>query len=123
MIAEGQNTYILEPKEEEKFYPSKVRKIIEEIFQEKLRTHNYDPNVTPVLSEDVVKLIRARIRTELKMPRYKVAVQVVIGELKGQGVKVASKCLWDPTFDNFANYSYTNEKVYAVGIVFGTYYE
>jgi hypothetical protein len=42
------------------------------------------------------------------MPRYKICVKVIIGELKGQGVKIASKCLWDPIFDNFANYQYSH---------------
>jgi hypothetical protein len=40
-----------------------VKKIIEEIFNDKLKNHIYDPNNTPVLSEDLVKLIRAKIRT------------------------------------------------------------
>lgn len=57
------------------------------------------------------------------MPRYKIMVKVIIGEVKGQGFKVASKCLWDPTLDNFASYQFQNEKLFAVGIVFGTYYE
>jgi len=42
------------------------------------------------------------------MPRYKIAIKVVLGEIKGQGVRVASKCLWDVAFDNYATYSYTN---------------
>lgn len=45
---------------------------------------------------------------EVKMPRYKLAVQVVIGELKGQGIRVASKCLWDPAYDDWASYNFTN---------------
>ena len=57
------------------------------------------------------------------MPRYKIMIKVIIGEVKGQGFKVASKCLWDPSLDNFASYQFQNEKLFAVGIVFGTYYE
>ena len=34
--------------------------------------------------------------------------EVVLGEIKGQGVRVTSKCLWDVAFDNYASYSYTN---------------
>ena len=40
------------------------------------------------------------------MPRYKLVVQVVIGEIKGQGLRVMSKCLWDDQFDNYATYTY-----------------
>lgn len=46
-----------------RFYPSKVYKIVEQVMENKLKTHAYDPNMTPLLSEDLVKLIRARVRT------------------------------------------------------------
>ena len=40
-------------------------------------------------------------------PRYKLFVQVVIAEAKGQGVRVASRMLWDPSSDVMASESYT----------------
>jgi hypothetical protein len=42
------------------------------------------------------------------MPRYKLGVQVLLGELKGQGLRLASKSLWDPKLDNWASYTFTN---------------
>ena len=36
-MAEGGNTYQLEPKEDERFYPSKAKVIIESILNEKLK--------------------------------------------------------------------------------------
>ena len=42
------------------------------------------------------------------MPRYKYVVQVVLGQMKNQGVRVTSKCLWDANFDNHASYSFYN---------------
>ncbi|XP_046853922.1 dynein light chain Tctex-type protein 2B-like [Xenia sp. Carnegie-2017] len=39
---------------------------------------------------------------DLKLDRYKILVQVVIGEQKGEGVKVACRCLWDSDTDNYA---------------------
>jgi uncharacterized UPF0146 family protein len=44
----------------------------------------------------------------LKETRYKVIVQTTIGQLKDQGVRVASRCLWDPNFDNYASTSFIN---------------
>ena len=46
------------------------------------------------------------------MPRYKIAIKVVLGEIKGEGVRVTSKCLWDVQFDNYASYSYANVILY-----------
>ena len=42
------------------------------------------------------------------MPRFKLAFQVVVGELKGQGIRVTSKCLWDPSSDNYASHYFHN---------------
>ena len=38
-----------------------------------------------------------------KIPRYKLLVQAVIGELKGQGIRIMSQCLWDEKNDNYAD--------------------
>ena len=48
---------------------------------------------------------------------------MVLGSLEGQAIKVVSKCLWDPNFDNYASVSYKNETLYCVGMVFGCYHE
>jgi hypothetical protein len=45
---------------------------------------------------------------ELECPRYKYVVQVFLGENKGQGARVASRCLWDTETDNYATFSYKN---------------
>ena len=42
------------------------------------------------------------------MPRYKLGFQVMLGENKGQGIRIASKSLWDKNFDNYASYTLTN---------------
>ncbi|CAD8072370.1 unnamed protein product [Paramecium sonneborni] len=123
MDSGGANTFVVEPKDEEKFYPAKVRKVIQEIMDEKLKNETYDANNTPNLAEELVKRIRSKVRETIKMPRFKIAVQVVIGEIKGQGCKVTSKNLWDPTWDNYASYAFQNDTIYGVAIVFGVYYE
>jgi hypothetical protein len=44
----------------------------------------------------------------MKYPRYKFVVQVSITSTTGQGVRVASRCLWDPKKDNFATAVFKN---------------
>ena len=51
---------------------------------------------------------RPDLHTELGYERYKLVVQVVLGENRQQGVRVISRCLWDPDTDNFTSYSYKN---------------
>lgn len=48
---------------------------------------------------------------------------MILGELKGQGLRLASKSLWDPKFDNWASHTFTNENLFCTGIVFGIYFE
>jgi hypothetical protein len=44
----------------------------------------------------------------LAFPRYKLVVQVVLGQSKDQGVKIASRCLWDTETDNHASFFFKN---------------
>jgi len=45
---------------------------------------------------------------KLNIIRYKIIVQTTVGQMKDQGVRVASRCLWDVQTDNYASASYTN---------------
>lgn len=45
-----------------RFYPSKIKKILQEILDDRMKNETYDPNTTPVLAEDLVKKIRSKIR-------------------------------------------------------------
>ena len=40
-----------------------------------------------------------------------------------QGLRIASRCLWDTTTDNFASECYENETLCSVAQVYGLYYE
>jgi len=57
---------------------------------------------------EVIFLHPHNISQVLQMARYKLIFQLVLGELKGQGLKITSKSLWDVEYDNYASYTYTN---------------
>lgn len=44
--------------------------------------------------------------------RYKLVVQVELGEKKGQAVSMVSRCLWDTNTDNFASEGYETETLF-----------
>lgn len=56
------------------------------------------------------------------LKNYKIFVHSIIGEKKGQGIKMGSKCLWDTNSDNMVTASYENNIVYCVVSAFGIYY-
>ena len=98
-----ENTYRLEPREIERykiwiqtfrFYPSKVKSCIEEVVLRNLKDKEYDHATAKLMAETIADQIKMQVKA-LNIPSYKIVVQTVIGEITGQGVRVASKCLWD----------------------------
>jgi Tctex-1 family len=57
----------------------------------------------------------------LELPRYKYVVQVVVGENKGEGARVSTRCMWDPATDALATESFTNDSLFAVATAYGVY--
>lgn len=48
---------------------------------------------------------------EMNLARYKYVVQVVIGEQRGEGVRMGSRCFWDSETDNVASETYINVRM------------
>jgi hypothetical protein len=53
--------------------------------------------------------------------RYKLFVQVVVSENKGQGLRVATRALWDETTDVLASETYQTDNVVAVALCHAVY--
>ena len=73
------------------------------------------------LSKDIADSIKERCKKELNLPRYKLIVQVTIGQRKDQGVRITSRCLWDTSTDNYASVNFQNEFIWVSALVFGLY--
>lgn len=109
-------------KTEEKFRPAKVTATIKRIMDDYFRDREYCYEEAKEWTSELTKEIRDACK-ELNMKRHKIMVQVVIGEQGSQGVRVVSKSLWDVNSDNWASYVFQNNSLFAVGMVFGCYYE
>merc|ERR1712183_641604 len=108
----------MQPKDEEKFLPTKVTDTIEKVMNEYLKDKEYDFDQARTWILDLSNEIKTEVK-KLNIPRYKIIVQVVVGEQASQGIRVASKCLWDVSADNWASYTFQNSTIFAVGMVFG----
>lgn len=53
--------------------------------------------------------------------RYKLMVQVVIGQQKGEGVRMGTRCFWDAESDNYASDTFTNDSLFCVATAYGVY--
>mmetsp|Transcript_8741 Transcript_8741/g.19336 ORF Transcript_8741/g.19336 Transcript_8741/m.19336 type:complete len:132 (+) Transcript_8741:84-479(+) len=117
-----ENTYIMKPQEHEKFKANEVIKAVKALLDERLKGKKYDSNDSAQLSKELCTEIKEKVK-EIGAPRHKLVVQVTIGEVQGQGVRIASRCLWDVETDNHASAYYTNPYLYCVAMVFACYYE
>ena len=89
--------------------------------------HVTDGCKTPNLLNDLnvlflLQVLKARVK-DLMLSRYKIVSIVHIGQLKDQGLRMGSRCLWDQSFDTFTTYEYRNKSLFAVGTVYGIYAE
>lgn len=121
--AEVLPTYRMAPQADRKFRPQIVKKIMDEAFEESLDgLDNYDSVKCRALTTQVCEDIKQRVKW-LNFERCKLICLVHIGSLSGQGMRVASQCLWDHTVDNFASTTYSKGDIFAVALLFGVYKE
>ncbi|XP_034387083.1 tctex1 domain-containing protein 2 isoform X1 [Cyclopterus lumpus] len=112
---EGSDTYLIRPNHQYKFKPAIVKQCIREIVRERLSGMQYDPEEVPELSRSLAECIKDKVKNA-GFDRYKLVVQVVIGEQRGQGVKMSSRSLWDADTDNYAEDVFMNVGAFALFI-------
>lgn len=115
-----ENTYKLEP--EVKFQTDKVKNIIESVLESQLKEEPYDPKACKQMVLTLSEIIKSRVK-DMNYQSYKLVCVVSIGELKDQGFRMGSRCCWDPKWDSFATGSFKNKSLFAIGSVWGVYYE
>ena len=115
-----ENTYRLDPPV--KFEADKVKQIIESVLESHLKDETYDPKSCRQLVLTLSEIIKSRVK-ELNYQRHKLVCSVTIGQLKEQGLRMGSRCCWDPKRDSFATGNYQNKTLFAIGSVWGLYYE
>ncbi len=106
-----------------RFGAGKVTAIIKTTLQKILNGRKYETEKVPELITSISNEILAEVKSmcflkmathlflELGYDRYKIVVQVDIGEFKGQGIKLASRCVWDTTTDTWASGSFKNVRL------------
>ena len=97
-----------------------MREVCEAIVEEKMADIIWDEEECKDLSLDLCDEIKERVKA-LNFSRYKIIVQCTVGENKRQGVLITSRCLWEPSCDNYMSYSFKNDQVWVNVMVFGLY--
>eukprot|EP00998_Keelungia_sp_KM082_P013461 NODE_9972_length_499_cov_41.623656_g9949_i0.p1 GENE.NODE_9972_length_499_cov_41.623656_g9949_i0~~NODE_9972_length_499_cov_41.623656_g9949_i0.p1 ORF type:complete len:131 (-),score=14.44 NODE_9972_length_499_cov_41.623656_g9949_i0:38-430(-) len=115
-------SYLMKPRPGTKFMRRNVETAVGELLEERLKEVKYDAEDAASLSKELCAEIQNKVKG-MGYERYKLVTQVVITEGKGQGQRIASRCLWDPEEDNFAQASYRNSTLICTAIVFACYWE
>ncbi|GIL44490.1 hypothetical protein Vafri_1943 [Volvox africanus] len=120
-----ENTYITDPEgygPNTKFERHKVQAVLKQVLKERIEKQKYDPVKGAQISKQLSDDLREKVKA-LGYDRYKLVIQVTVGQKQGQAMRIISRCLWDTQSDNFASEFYENESMYCVCQVYGLYYE
>ncbi|KAI0207543.1 hypothetical protein LSAT2_007811 [Lamellibrachia satsuma] len=116
-----ENTYRSEPAVDFPYLGARaiIRDVLQTTFAE---TTKYDPLTVSQLASDAANELKNRVK-ELRCPRFKLVTFLTVGQESACSLSMASRCAWNDKFDTYAESSYRNGSIYAIGIVFGVYVE
>ncbi|XP_023382129.1 tctex1 domain-containing protein 2 isoform X2 [Pteropus alecto] len=103
------------------FRSSVVKDCIHAVLKEELANVEYSPEEMPQLTKRLSENIKDKLK-EMGFDRYKMVVQVVIGEQRGEGVFMAARCFWDADTDNYTHDVFMNDSLFCVVAAFGCFY-
>ncbi len=112
----------MKPTSGTKFIRRDVERVIDAIIKDKVGDRPYVYADSMQMSKDVAQAIQQQVQ-ELGYTRYKLVVQVFITEACNQGMRITSRCLWDPETDGFGEFTRTTEHMHVTAVVFGLYWE
>ncbi|XP_048581789.1 dynein light chain Tctex-type 5 [Nematostella vectensis] len=114
-----ENTYRMEPTVD--FPAIKVRQIVKDALVT-LDSHSYEPNDSALLAKLMSKRILDEVK-QLNVERYKLVCLVSIGSKNRQGMRIASRCLWNTEYDTCISETMDKHTFYAIATVYGLYFE
>ena len=99
-------------------------KTIADLVKSQVKTLGYERySLVLLFNQPINRLDQpANVYNNSSFSRYKIVVEVVIGEQRGEGVRMGSRCLWDSDTDNYASEVYMNDSLFCCTAVFGLYY-
>ena len=91
----------------ERFPSSTVKTMLRDVLKAELTGVSYDVSSTPDQSKRIADAVRNQLKN-LALPRYKFMVQVVVGEQRGEGVRMGCRTFWDTDTDAYASDTFIN---------------
>ena len=94
--------------------------LVDHVLETHLRNDKFDRGQASdkccLLSKVLEKAVKSRLNTSGKI--FKISVLVYMGEIKDDGIKMATQCAWEPSQDHFAMATYESDKLFVSAMVF-----
>ncbi|XP_068676598.1 dynein light chain Tctex-type 5-like [Montipora capricornis] len=98
---------------------SRIRELTHQILLKHLRSVEYNHSVCGEKCRIIGKAIESGVKSLFRV-QHKITALVYIGAIRDRGIEVSSRCIWNPDTDVFVMATYSNESLFATGIVFAT---
>ncbi|TPX65346.1 hypothetical protein CcCBS67573_g08157 [Chytriomyces confervae] len=130
------NQYSIRPNYKHKFKPAIVTRLIHQVLAEKLTGVAYNPESCSQWTREISDEVKARLKG-LELSRYKFVVNVVIGEMRGEGVRFEfharvsalsnsrflDRSEWDAgVYGTQIQDVFMNDSLFCVAVAYGVYY-
>ena len=122
---EAERNYEIRPKLIMKFTKEKVYDVIKNVLEQKMQSMKgkYNHEDAMQLNKEICDEVKLQLKEDkMNFKRYKILVHCIIGEKKGQGIKIGCRCMWDMTCDSVVSASWESEYTYAFCIAYGVYF-
>lgn len=116
-----ESVYVIRPNFKQKFRPAVLQQTIHTILTSKLSSVVYNPDTCSESTREIADEIKSQLKA-MDFPRYKFIVNVVIGEIRGEGVKMGARCFWDADADNVAQDTFINDSLFCVAVAYGVFF-
>jgi len=116
------HTFQIRPAQNQKFKTHVAKEIIQETLIKHLKDKDYSQIQAEVLSKTIASEVKDRLKDQCLDSRYKLIVQVILGERRGAGIKSGARCIWDADTDALAFDQFLNETIFCMAVVFSIYF-
>ena len=124
MADDDYTTGAIEPEWNKRFNASDILEKVKTMLEEGLKNYNYNPQDiggNAQMANSLAMKVRNVIQKSGAMKRYKLNVQIYLGEKRNQKVIILAKGWWDDYVDNYVTYTYLGDYFYCTWIVWGFY--